>query len=170
MLRFRAPPLSPLTDRSPLRGTGKINRIRDQLRAQVHPQVINNDILEDPSHQNHQDHAMSVVPGTSQKYETTWRRVIRDSLITLSRDSVSPSSRTSRAFSCISFSTSTSTTSVVASERPVLGHVPEGDWTIPPRATEASRIEMRLLRNTRRVLEYLSKKNVGEWGVTTRRR
>jgi hypothetical protein len=29
---------------------------------------------------------------------------------------------------------------------------------------------MRLLRNTRRVLEYLSKKNVGVWGVTTRRR
>ena len=99
-------------------------------------------------------------PGTSQKCERTWRRVIRDSLITLSWDSVSPSARTLRAFSCFSFSISMSTMSVVASERLVLGHVPEGNWTTAPRTTEASRIEMRLLRDTRRVLEYLSKKNV----------
>jgi len=82
-------------------------------------------------------------------------------LINLSWDSVSPSSRTLRAFSSFSFSLSTSTDSVVASERPVLGYVPAGDTTTPPQATEASRIEMRLLRIRRRVLEYLSKKNVG---------
>src|SRR5216683_5899549 len=62
-----------------------------------YPQVINNDILDDRSHQNYQDHAISVAPGTSQKCERTWRGVIRDSLITLSWDSVSPSARTLRA-------------------------------------------------------------------------
>ena len=148
------------------RGTAKINRIRDQLRVQVHPQVINNDILNDRSHQNHQNHAISVAPGTSQKCERTWRGVIRDSLITLSWDSVSPSARTLRAFSCFSFSMSMSTMSVVASEWPVLGNVPAGDRMTPPQATEASRIEMRLLRDTKRVLEYLSKKNVRQrWCV-----
>jgi hypothetical protein len=158
-----------------IRSTGEVVRKKGRSTESPGPFTsYNNDILDDRSHQNHQDHAISVAPlaapGTSQKCERTWRRVIRDSLITLSWDSVSPRARTLRAFSCFSFSISMSTMSVVASERLLLGHVPEGNWTTPPRTTEASRIEMRLLRDTRRVLEYLSKKNVGVWGVTTRRR
>jgi len=47
--------------------------------------------------------------------------------------------------------------SVVASKRAVLGSDHEGDRTTPPQATDVSRIDMRLLRDTRRVLEYLSK-------------
>ena len=55
------------------------------------------------------------------------------------------------------FSISTNTISVVVSERSVLGNEPVGDRTTPPQATDASRIEIRLLRDTRRVLEYLSR-------------
>ena len=51
--------------------------------------------------------------------------------------------------------------SVVASERAVLGSDP-GDRTTPPQATDVSRIEIRLLRDTRRVLEYLSKTFIGQ--------
>jgi hypothetical protein len=56
---------------------------------------------------------------------------------------------------------SMSTMSVVASERAVelVGHMPAGDRTAPRWATDVSRIEMRLLRDTRRVLEYLSVRN-----------
>ena len=54
------------------------------------------------------------------------------------------------------FSMSMSTISVVASERAVPGIDPTGDRTTPPQAVDVSRIEMRLLRDTRRVLEYLS--------------
>jgi len=53
-----------------------------------------------------------------------------------------------------------STISVVVSERSVLGNEHAGDRTTPPHATDASRIEMRLLRDTRRVLEYLSRTDV----------
>ena len=47
--------------------------------------------------------------------------------------------------------------SVVASRWAVLGCGPTGDRMTPPQATDVSRIEMRLLRDTRRVLEYLPK-------------
>jgi len=53
-----------------------------------------------------------------------------------------------------------STISVVVSDRSVLGNEPAGDRTTPPQATDASRIEMRLLRDTRRVLEYLSRTDI----------
>jgi hypothetical protein len=59
------------------------------------------------------------------------------------------------------FSMSMSVMSVV-SERVVLGNDPAGDRTIPPQATDVSRIERRLLRDTRRVLEYLSKTVIGQ--------
>jgi hypothetical protein len=54
---------------------------------------------------------------------------------------------------------SMSTISVVASERVVQGNDPPGDRMTPPRAVDVSRIEMRLLRDARRVLEYLSMNN-----------
>ena len=60
------------------------------------------------------------------------------------------------------FSMSMRMMSVVASERAVLGSDPAGDRTTPPQATDVSRIEMRLLRDTRRVLEYLSKTFIGQ--------
>jgi hypothetical protein len=47
--------------------------------------------------------------------------------------------------------------SVVASDRPVLGNDPR---TTPPQATDASRIEMRLFKDTRSVLEYLSQADI----------
>jgi hypothetical protein len=58
-------------------------------------------------------------------------------------------------------SMSMSTMSVVASERAVklVGHMPAGDRMAPRWATDVSRVEMRLLRDTRRVLEYLSVEN-----------
>jgi hypothetical protein len=47
--------------------------------------------------------------------------------------------------------------SVVAPEAELLlGVVTTGQSTTPPRALYVSRIEIRLLRDTRRVLEYLS--------------
>ena len=60
------------------------------------------------------------------------------------------------------FSMSMSMMSVIASEWAVLGCGPVGDRTTPPQATDVSRIEMRLLRDTRRVLEYLSKTIIGQ--------
>ena len=48
-----------------------------------------------------------------------------------------------------------STMSVVCSERPLPGKVPAGDL-MAPREAIVSRIEMRLLSETRSVLEYLS--------------
>jgi len=57
---------------------------------------------------------------------------------------------------------SMSLVSVVASEWAVLGRGPVGDRTTPPQATDVSRIEMRLLRDTRRVLEYLPKIIIGQ--------
>ena len=59
------------------------------------------------------------------------------------------------------FSMSMSMMSVVGSERARLGYVPAGDRTTPPQATDVSRIVMRLLRDTRSVLEYLSKTIIG---------
>jgi len=73
-------------------------------------------------------------------------------------DSTSSSGRTLGSFEA--FSISISTISVVVSERSVLGNEPAGDRTTPPHATDASRIDMRLLRDTRRVLEYLSRTNI----------
>lgn len=43
-----------------------------------------------------------------------------------------------------------------ASERAESGNDPSGDRMTPPRDTALSRSEIRLLRDTRRVLEYLS--------------
>ena len=48
----------------------------------------------------------------------------------------------------------------VASERAVSGNDPSGDRMTPPRDADVSRREMRLLRDTRRVLEYLSKTDI----------
>ena len=42
-----------------------------------------------------------------------------------------------------------------------VGSGPAGDRTTPPQATDVLRIDMRLLRDTRRVLEYLSKTSIG---------
>ena len=52
--------------------------------------------------------------------------------------------------------------SVVAPRWAVLGSGPAGDLTTPPQATDVSRIDMRLLRDTRRVLEYLSNTSIGQ--------
>ena len=51
-------------------------------------------------------------------------------------------------------SMSTSSISVVSSDLPRPGKIPAGDLMAPCEAIE-SRIEMRLLRDTRSVLEYL---------------
>jgi hypothetical protein len=56
-------------------------------------------------------------------------------------------------FGC--FSKSVSRNSVVAPELAVAGKDPPGDRTTPLLATDVSRIEMRLFRDTRSVLEYL---------------
>ena len=58
------------------------------------------------------------------------------------------------------FSVSGSNTPDVASERAVSGNDPSGDRMTPPRDTDVSRSEMRLLRDTKRVLEYLSKTDI----------
>ena len=68
------------------------------------------------------------------------------------------------------FSMSISTISVVTSERAVPGNEPTGDRTTPPQAVDVSRIEIRLLRVTRRVLEYLSMSIIGQqWPGSMRR-
>jgi hypothetical protein len=55
------------------------------------------------------------------------------------------------------FSVSMKMICLVPSERVVLGNDPTaGDRTTPPQAVDVSRIEMRLLMDTRKVLEYLS--------------
>jgi hypothetical protein len=81
-----------------------------------------------------------------------------DSLMTCSCGFITSSGGNLKAFE--RFSMSMSTMSVVASERVVLGNDPTGDRTIPPQATDVSRIEMRLFRDTRSVLEYLSKADI----------
>ena len=64
------------------------------------------------------------------------------------------------------FSMSMSTISIAASERAVPGTDPTGDRTTPPQAVNVSRIEMRLLRDTRRVLEYLPMSIIGQqWSM-----
>jgi len=61
---------------------------------------------------------------------------------------------------------SMSTISVVDSKRAVPGNDPTGDRMTPPQAVDVSRIEMRLLRDTRRVLEYLSMSIIGQqWSM-----
>jgi len=50
---------------------------------------------------------------------------------------------------------SVSRKSVVAPELVIVGKDPAGDRTTPPQATDVSRIEMRLFRDTKSVLEYL---------------
>jgi hypothetical protein len=56
--------------------------------------------------------------------------------------------------------------SVVAPEAELLlGVVTTGQSTTPPRALYVSRIEIRLLRDTRRVLEYLSEGECGQPSV-----
>lgn len=58
------------------------------------------------------------------------------------------------------FSVSMSITPDVASERAVSGNDPSGDRMTPPRDADVSRSEMRLLSDTSRVLEYLSKTDI----------
>jgi hypothetical protein len=105
------------------------------------------------------NHAMSTIPCTSQRPERKCGRRVRcDSLMTRSCGSITSSGGNLKAFE--RFSMSMSTMSVVASERVVLGNDPTGDRTIPPQATDVSRIEMRLFRDTRSVLEYLSQADI----------
>lgn len=84
------------------------------------------------------------------------KSIVCNSLITRSSISESPSECILRFWGV--FFISMSMMSIVSSERAVLlGNVPAGVRTTPPQATDALRIEIRLLRDTRRVLEYLSK-------------
>jgi len=85
-------------------------------------------------------------------------RVRCDSLITRSCGSITSSGGNLKAFE--RFSMSMSMMSVAASERPVLGNDPTGDRMTPPQATDVSRIEIRLFRDTRSVLEYLSQADI----------
>jgi hypothetical protein len=83
----------------------------------------------------------------------TVKRKLRDALMTLSLTTLTA---VSGCFCFCCFSLSKTRKSPVVSERPLLlGHAPT---SIAPRALYVSRIEIRLLRDTRRVLEYLSKK------------
>jgi hypothetical protein len=87
-----------------------------------------------------------------------WRVRCCDSPITRSCGSITSNGGSLKAFE--RFSMSMSMMSVVASERPVLVNDPTGDRTTPPQATDVSRIEMRLFRDTRSVLEYLSQADI----------
>lgn len=128
-------------------------------RYHFHPTASDSERRSDDLNQNH---AMSADPGMRQNVRERRRKVMYDSLMTRACGSVSSSGRAFGAFGNFSTSTSTSTTSVMASDRVVSGNDPAADRTSPPRATDASRIEMRLFRDTRRVLEYLSRMNIGQ--------
>ena len=120
---------------------------------------------------------MSAEPGAARGKRDigTITRRPHDSLITHSSTSSAIGSSCLMR-SSLGFSVSATMVSVVDSERELLVLLSPGSGTFsgptsPSWTPYASRIEIRLLRDTRRVLEYLSKKAcaVGHVGMTTTR-
>jgi hypothetical protein len=96
------------------------------------------------------------------KHEMMTRRGASDLLITLSCTSSPPRGGNLRLSEPLSCMYGSGISVVTSDEGGLVGNGTAGDWTIlPPEPdTDLSRIEMRLLRDTSSVLEYLEKTDV----------